>query len=115
MVRARRVAWATSLMNASGLRASLIKCLMRYPSAAAIRLRTLRLRLARVQIGRKCWIRRITIPRNPWDIVIDNRLKLDDEVVRVDVRIRNPVCVQVMIDQFDRNMAPIFGVTMKPK
>ena len=44
--------------------------LTRYPGAVATRLRIARLRLLGAQIGRNCWIRRIEVPRNPWDIVI---------------------------------------------
>ena len=34
-----------------------------------------------VRFGRKCWIRRIHVPRNPWDIALDDMVALDDEVV----------------------------------
>jgi maltose O-acetyltransferase len=34
-----------------------------------------------VRIGRRCWIRRIHVPRNPWDIVIADGVALDDYVV----------------------------------
>jgi maltose O-acetyltransferase len=59
----------------------LINRLIRYPGAFAIRLRILRLRLLGVRIGRKCWIRRVRVPRNPWDIVIDDTVAIDDDVV----------------------------------
>jgi maltose O-acetyltransferase len=59
----------------------LINRVIRYPSAIAIRLRMARLRLLGVRIGRKCWIRCICVPRNPWDIVIDDMVSLDDHVV----------------------------------
>jgi maltose O-acetyltransferase len=62
-------------------RDDLINRLIRYPGAVAIRLRIIALRLLGVQIGRKCWIRRIHVPRNPWDIVIGNGVSLDDNVV----------------------------------
>jgi maltose O-acetyltransferase len=55
--------------------------LIRYPRAIGSRFRTARLRIMGVRIGRKCWIRRIHVPRNPWDIVIDDSVALDDEVV----------------------------------
>jgi acetyltransferase-like isoleucine patch superfamily enzyme len=55
--------------------------LIRYPGAIASRLRIVRLRLLGVNIGRKCWIRRIHVPRNPWDIVISDGVALDDYVV----------------------------------
>src|SRR5215469_430102 len=62
-------------------RDELINRAIRYPRAIAIRLRILRLRLLGVCIGRKCWIQRIHVPRNPWDIVIDDMAALDDHVV----------------------------------
>jgi maltose O-acetyltransferase len=68
-------------MSATTSRDNLINCLIRYPGAIAIRLRIARLRLLGVRIGRKCWIRRIRVPRNPWDIVINDGVALDDQVV----------------------------------
>src|SRR3954451_23421873 len=59
----------------------LITRLIRYPGAAASRIRILRLRLCGVRFGRRCWIRRIHVPRNPWDIALDDGVALDDEVV----------------------------------
>src|SRR5277367_5835956 len=55
--------------------------LIRNPGAVAMRLRIARLRLLGVRIGRSCWIRRIEVPRNPWDIVIGDGVALDDHVV----------------------------------
>jgi len=55
--------------------------LIRYPRAIGSRIRIARLRIMGVSVGRKCWIRRIHVPRNPWDIVIDDSVALDDEVV----------------------------------
>ena len=54
---------------------------IRYPRAIASRLRIIRLRLLGVRIGQRCWIRRIHVPRNPWDIVISDGVALDDYVV----------------------------------
>ena len=54
---------------------------MRYPGALAMRLRILRLRLLGMQIGGKCWIRRVHVPRNPWDIEVGDEVALDDDVV----------------------------------
>src|SRR5262245_36212350 len=70
-----------SNMSATSVRDDLINGLIRYPSAFAIRLRIARLRMLGVRVGRKCWIRRISIPRNPWDIVIADGVALDDDVV----------------------------------
>jgi maltose O-acetyltransferase len=68
-------------MNAIIFRDDLINRVIRYPSAIADRLRIFRLRLLGARIGRKCWIRRIRVPRNPWDIVISEGVALDDYVV----------------------------------
>src|SRR5262249_13039061 len=62
-------------------RDDLINRLIRYPGAIASRLRIIRLRLLGVRIGRRCWVRRIHLPRNPWDIVISDGVALDDYVV----------------------------------
>jgi acetyltransferase-like isoleucine patch superfamily enzyme len=61
---------------------------IRYPGAIASRFRIFRLRLLGVNIGRKCWIRRIHIPRNPWDIVISDGVALDDYVVLLTTGLR---------------------------
>jgi maltose O-acetyltransferase len=68
-------------MTAITVRDELINRFIRYPGAIASRLRIVRLRLLGVRIGRRCWIRRIHIPRNPWDIVIADEVALDDYVV----------------------------------
>jgi maltose O-acetyltransferase len=68
-------------MTATTVRDELINRFIRYPEAVASRLRIARLRLLGVRIGRKCWIRRIHVPRNPWDIVIADGVALDDYVV----------------------------------
>jgi hypothetical protein len=44
--------------------------LILYTGAVAMRLRVVRLRLLGAHIGRNGWIRRIEVPRKPWDIVI---------------------------------------------
>jgi maltose O-acetyltransferase len=54
---------------------------IRYPGAVAMRLRVARLRALGMQIGHKCWVRRIRVPRNPWDIAIEDEVALDDDVV----------------------------------
>jgi maltose O-acetyltransferase len=68
-------------MSGSALRDDLINRSIRYPGAIAIRLRIVRLRFLGVRIGRQCWIRRIQVPRNPWDIVVSDAVSLDDYVV----------------------------------
>lgn len=62
--------------------------LIRYPGAIGIRLRIARLRFLGVKIGRSCWIRRIKIPRNPWDVVIQDRVCLDDGVILLSSGVR---------------------------
>lgn len=54
---------------------------IRYPGAFAMRVRIARLRLMGMKIGRRCWIRSISVPRNPWDIAIGAEAALDDGVV----------------------------------
>jgi acetyltransferase-like isoleucine patch superfamily enzyme len=68
-------------MTVITVRDDLINRLIRYPGAIAGRLRIVGLRLLGVRIGRRCWIRRIHVPRNPWDIVISDGVALDDYVV----------------------------------
>lgn len=46
-----------------------------------MRLRIALLRLLGAQIGNRCWIRRISVPRNPWDIDISDGVALDDGVI----------------------------------
>jgi acetyltransferase-like isoleucine patch superfamily enzyme len=67
--------------TAINVRDGLINRVIRYPKAIASRVRIVRLRLLGVRIGRRCWIRRIQVPRNPWDIVISDGVALDDYVV----------------------------------
>jgi len=68
-------------MKVTSISDDVINRLIRYPGAVAIRLRIARLRLLGVRIGLRCWIRRVYVPRNPWDIVIGNGVGLDDNVV----------------------------------
>ena len=75
-------------MTAVTVRDELINRFIRYPGAIASRLRIVRLRLLGVNIGRKCWIRRIHVPRNPWDIVISDGVALDDYVVLLTTGVR---------------------------
>jgi maltose O-acetyltransferase len=63
------------------IRDDLTNRFIRYPGAIVSRLRVAYLRRLGVRIGRKCWIRRIHIPRNPWDVVISDGVALDDYVV----------------------------------
>jgi maltose O-acetyltransferase len=67
--------------SSSAWRDDLINKIIRYPHAVAMRLRILRLRILGAKIGRRCWIRKISIPRNPWDVVIGENSSLDDGVI----------------------------------
>ena len=66
----------------------LINRSIRYPRGVASRIRMLRLRMLGVRIGRRCWLRRIHVPRNPWDIVIGDMVALDDGVVLLTTGLR---------------------------
>jgi len=68
-------------MTRGPFRDDVVNRCIRYPGAIAMRMRIARLRLLGVRIGRRCWIRRIRVPRNPWDIVISDGAALDDDVV----------------------------------
>lgn len=39
------------------------------------------LRARGVRIGRRCWIQSVEIPRNPWDVALEDEVGLDDYVV----------------------------------
>lgn len=49
-------------MSATTVHDDLINRIIRYPSAVAIRLRVVRLRMLGVQVGRKCWIGGLAYP-----------------------------------------------------
>jgi acetyltransferase-like isoleucine patch superfamily enzyme len=70
------------------LRDQLINRMIRYPGAFAMRFRLMRLRLLGATIGRRCWIRRVHIPRNPWDIELADNVALDDRVVLLTTGVR---------------------------
>src|SRR5689334_4611767 len=74
----------------SAIRDDLINRAIRYPSALATRLRIFRLRVLGVQIGQRCWIRRIQLPRNPWDVSIEDGVALDYGVVLLTTGERRP-------------------------
>jgi len=72
----------------NSLRDEFINRVIRYPSAVAMRLRIMRLRLLGASIGSRCWIRRISVPRNPWDIAIDGGAALDERVILLTTGLR---------------------------
>jgi maltose O-acetyltransferase len=61
--------------------------LLRYPASIAMRLRIAYLRGLGAKIVGKCWIRKIELPRNPWDFWIDSAM-LDNHVVLLSTGIR---------------------------
>jgi acetyltransferase-like isoleucine patch superfamily enzyme len=68
-------------VTATSFRDEVVNRAIRYPAAIAMRLRIARLRFLGARIGRNCWIRRIQVPRNPWDIALGDGVALDDRVV----------------------------------
>jgi maltose O-acetyltransferase len=67
----------------------LINRIIRYPRAVLMRVRILRLRMLGARIGRRCWIQNIRIPRNPWDITIEDNSALDEGVILLTTGNRN--------------------------
>jgi acetyltransferase-like isoleucine patch superfamily enzyme len=55
--------------------------LIRFPAAVMIRVRRRWLRLLGAHIGSDCWLQEISVPRNPWDIYLDDNVSLDRGVV----------------------------------
>ena len=72
------------------MRDEFINRILRYPRAVVMRLRILRLRFLGAKIGRHCWIQRISVPRNPWDIMIGDNSALDDGVILLTTGNRGP-------------------------
>lgn len=58
----------------------LINFVIRAPSSLAMRFRIMRLRMLGMEIGSRCWLRKINVPRNPWDISLADHVALDDGV-----------------------------------
>ncbi len=58
-----------------------INRIMRYPGAAAIRLRVAYYRALGAHIGRRSHLKRVNIPRNPWDVCIGDDTYIDDFTV----------------------------------
>jgi acetyltransferase-like isoleucine patch superfamily enzyme len=60
---------------------ALLNRLLQLPAGVRMRVRIATLRLLGARIGRKCWIRHVELPRNPWDLWCDDRVALDRGVV----------------------------------
>lgn len=58
-----------------------VNWLIRLPCAVRRRMRVARWRLLGARIGPRCWLQDIWIPRNPWDIELEERVALDRQVV----------------------------------
>lgn len=69
------------MVQAVSIREEFANRIMRYPGAIAMRLRIARLRLLGARIGNRCWIRRVSVPRNPWDLDLSDGVALDDGVI----------------------------------
>jgi acetyltransferase-like isoleucine patch superfamily enzyme len=61
----------------------LINALLRAPSSISSRIRIFWLRALGAKIGKQCWLKDIWVPRNPWDIVLDDSVALDRHVTLV--------------------------------
>lgn len=57
-----------------------INFLIRLPSAVAMRFRVAWFRTLGMKVGSRCWIQRIFVPRNPWEIEIEGSTALDRHV-----------------------------------
>jgi maltose O-acetyltransferase len=62
--------------------------MIRYPRSIESRVRQLWLRSMGARIRGNCWIRRIQIPRNPWDVEIQEFAALDDGVILLTTGLR---------------------------
>lgn len=65
-------------------RGVLVRCLVSYPAGMLSRLRIVWYRLLGVKLSGRCWLRRVSIPRNFADIQLDS-VALDDYVVLLPV------------------------------
>lgn len=61
----------------------LINTLLRAPSGITSRIRIIWLRALGAKIGKNCWLKDIWVPRNPWDISLDDNVALDRHVTLV--------------------------------
>ena len=68
-------------MTIDSFRDPFINRIIRYPGAVTMRFRIMRLRLMGANIAARCWVRRVSVPRNPWDIIIRGGAALDQDVI----------------------------------
>ncbi len=57
--------------------------ILRYPRSVATRIRIAWFRMLGMKIERNCWVRKVELPRNPWDIELKRGAALDDHVVLI--------------------------------
>jgi acetyltransferase-like isoleucine patch superfamily enzyme len=60
---------------------AVINRLLRYPASLRSRCAIAWLRLLGMRIGRRCTLRRVEVPRNPWHIELEDQVALDRGVV----------------------------------
>ncbi len=70
----------------------IINLLLRFPFSLWMRFRIIWFKALGVKIGRKCWLRNISIPRNPWDIELEDNVSVDSCTVFISTgkRIERP-------------------------
>lgn len=71
-------------MNLDGWR----NALLRWPDGLQRRIRVAYWRAMGMRIGERCWLRRIRVDRNPWDIELANEVALDEDVVLLTTGLR---------------------------
>jgi maltose O-acetyltransferase len=71
-----------------GWRDEFVNRMIRYPRSIESRMRRFWLRRMGARISENCWIRRIRIPRNPWDVEIREFAALDDGVILLTTGLR---------------------------
>lgn len=64
---------------------ALINLLMRAPSSVGSRLRVAKLRAMGARIAPRCRLMRVDVPKNPWDIQLDEGVALDNGVTLLGV------------------------------
>ena len=62
-----------------------------------MRFRIMYLRMLGAHIGRMCWIQKISIPRNPWDVWFDDGIALDSGIVFLTTGTRRPGDPRIVI------------------
>lgn len=63
------------------MRDNQINFLLRAVGSTKSRLRKVLYRSMGMRIGARCWLRAVSVPRNPWDIELADNVALDDGVV----------------------------------